>query len=407
MIIKEAEIKIILDSRGQETIEAELESKKGKKAKSSVPSGKSRSAYEAFVLNPQIAKNIFEKEVRKKITEREFLYQDEFDNFLIKLDGTENKKRLGGNLILALSLAFARLKAEEEGLELFEYINKVYQGAMHRISPTLPRMIFNMINGGSHADNNLEIQEFQVIPQHETIEEGLKAARRFYGELEEELRKKFEAGEIKLGDEAGFSAPIRGNEQAIKILKETAREFAFREKISFDLSLDAAASSFYKKDTAKYRINREELSAKELEEYYEYLIHKYGIIALEDPFYEDAFGEFAIINKRKGIYIVADDLTSTNPHRVKMAVDAGAADAIIIKPNQAGSLSETIEAAKIAHEAGWQLIISHRSGETEDDFIADLAVGLSAWGIKSGAPETKYRLNKYFRLMEIEKILNK
>lgn len=407
MKIKKAEIKIILDSRRQETLAAEFENEKGDSVKASVPSGKSRSDYEAFVLNPDEAKKKFEKEVREKIISRSFSDQNEFDNFLIRLDGTENKKRLGGNLILALSLAFARLKAKDENLELFEYINKVYRGAMHFIPPALPRMIFNMINGGSHAKNNLEIQEFQVIPQAETIAKGLEFAKKFYNELKKELEEKFGRGDIKLGDEAGFSAPFKSNEQAIKTLKEMARAFTFTEKSSFDISLDAAANSFYDKEKSKYIINREEMSAKDLEDYYEYLIHKYGIIALEDPFQENAFGDFSILNKRKGIYIVADDLTSTNQNRVKMAVDTSSADAIIVKPNQAGSLTETIAAAKTAHEAGWQLIVSHRSGETEDDFIADLAVGLSAWGIKSGAPETEYRLNKYHRLLEIEKILNK
>ena len=405
MKLKEVEIRIISDSRGQETLEAEMESDSGKKSQASIPSGKSRSAYEAFVLEPAKAKNIFEKEVKEKILEHNFSYQDKFDEFLIKLDGTSDKRRLGGNLILVLSLAWARLKAKEEKIELFRYINKIYRGGANIVHPTLPRMIFNMINGGAHGKNNLEFQEFQVIPQHATILEGLKEARKFYRALEKELDSKFGKDEIELGDEAGFSVDLKGNEQALKILKEVSRKVSFLDKFSFDLSLDVAANSFYK--DGKYEVNGEKWDVKELVDYYEHLIGKYGIMVMEDPFFEDAFHDFSELNKRKGIYIVADDLTSTNPHRISMAINNNSADAVIIKPNQIGSLTETIEASKLAHKAGWQLIVSHRSGETEDDFIADLAVGLNAWGIKAGAPETKYRLNKYFRLAEIEKKLNK
>ncbi|OGZ04470.1 MAG: hypothetical protein A2604_02440 [Candidatus Liptonbacteria bacterium RIFOXYD1_FULL_36_11] len=408
MRLSDATVKIIFDSRRQETLTAELFSENFS-ACASIPSGKSRSSFEAFVLAPHRAVEIFNKEVKSELLSKDFLFQEDFDNFLIKLDGTNNKSRLGGNLILSLSLAFARLKAKAEGLELFDYINKLYRGSLHYLPPSfIPKPIFNVINGGAHAKNKLEFQEFQIIPQHSSFKDGFEAARKFYKELGENLNKEFGKEEISLGDEGGYSTPFRSNDEAFQELKQISSKFFWRTgSFSFHLSCDAAANSFFIKSENKYKINEEKFSPEELYLYHEHLIHKYSLIALEDPFCENAFSDFSKINKQKGVYIIADDLTSTNPSRLKMAINSASADALIIKPNQIGSLSETLEVARLAHKSGWQLIVSHRSGETEDDFIADLAVGLSAWGIKAGAPATPERLSKYHRLLEIEKIISR
>lgn len=397
-------MEITYDSRGSETVLARVTAWDSWGV-ASVPSGKSRSSYEAFVKEPRAAVEIFKKEIKERILGQRFEYQDEFDAFLRRLDGTTDKRRLGGNLMLALSLAFARAAARAREVELYEYIGGLYRGGGHPIRPTLPRLIFNLINGGKHAARTgLAFQEFQVIPQHESVREGVAAGKRLYHRLGKELRRQF-GEEVKMGDEAGYAVKWPSDERALAMLKEAIREDSFRQKESFDLGIDAAANSFYDKEKDVYRVGREEMKAAELAGYYRHLAHKYGLMVIEDPFCEEAFHDFAELNKTTGFYVVADDLTATNLERVKMAVGNAAADAMIVKPNQSGTLTETIEAARYAHRAGWQLIVSHRSGETEDDFIADLAVGINAWGIKAGAPETAVRMAKYYRLEKIEKEL--
>ena len=409
MKISAIDIDIINDSRGNETLEVKMESGHSWGV-SSVPSGKSRSSIEVHVKDPKEAKGIFEKELKKHLLDKTFLYQKDFDDFLIRFDSTSDKSNLGGNLILALSLAFARLKAHFEKIEVYEYINKLYRGNMHVIPPSIPRLIVNVINGGMHVKKpsfDLGFQEFQVIPHHESVKDSVKAVNELYNGLHENVSRLFGKDNVQVGDEAGISAPFLSNEQALSILKEETRGFAFNKKHSFDLGVDVAANFFYKKQGNFYRIGDEALNSSELLDYYDHLIHKYGLIYMEDPFYEEAFHDFALINKRKGIYIVGDDLTSTNLKRVRMAVSNDSIDAIVIKPNQIGTLSEVIEVAEFAHRSGVQLVVSHRSGETLDDFVADLAVGLNAWGIKAGCPKSRERLVKYHRLEEIEKNINK
>lgn len=403
MRIDEASVKIIKDSRGQETLEAQLASGSFWGV-ASVPTGKSRGMNEATVKEPHLALKLFEREVKKEITSKNFNYQDEWDRFLVRLDGTADKSRLGGNLILTLSLAWARVRASLSGLPLYEYVNYLYRGERQAITPTIPKPIFNVINGGAHGKGSgLSLQEFQIIPQNSSLAKGLAAAKIFYKQLGEELEKEY--GLVSLGDEAGYAVELPSNEKALFELKQLAGKLAFKNRESFYLGVDAAANNFYNQEKNRYLIGNEEMTAEMLADYYEHLISKYGLIYLEDPFMEEAFADFAKLNQRKGVYVVADDLTTTNSHRIDLAVRAGAADAVIIKPNQIGTLTETVEAAKTAHRAGWQLVVSHRSGETEDDFIADLSVGLNAWGIKAGAPAAKVRLAKYERLEEIEKEL--
>ena len=408
MKITEANLKIILDSRGKETLEAELcGTSVDLRGIASVPAGKSTGAHEAFVLEPKKALEKFE-EIKNKILEKDFQSQKEFDNFLISLDGTENKSNLGGNLILALSLAFARLKAKSEGKELFQYIRDNFQFSIFNFQS--PRPIFNVINGGAHAQNKLEFQEFQVIPMVDDFGIALSVGKEFYRKLQEFLENKFGKENILLGDEAGYSAPFRNNEEAIECIAEVIEKYKYPLRIG----LDVAATQFYKMNYELgimnygiYIIGGKEYSAEELKDYYLKLIDAYNIISIEDPFHEEAFDDFAVLSHRiatKDFLVITDDLTTTNPERLKTTINKKSGNAILIKLNQIGTLTETLEVVKMAYENDWQALVSHRSGETMDDFIADLAVGINTWGIKAGAPAKPERLAKYNRILEIQKI---
>ena len=405
MKITEANLKIILDSRGKETLEAELcGTSVDLRGIASVPAGKSTGAHEAFVLEPKKALEKFE-EIKNKILEKDFQSQKEFDNFLISLDGTENKSNLGGNLILALSLAFARLKAKSEGKELFQYIRDNFQFSIFNFQS--PRPIFNVINGGAHAQNKLEFQEFQVIPMVDDFGIALSVGKEFYRKLQEFLENKFGKENILLGDEAGYSAPFRNNEEAIECIAEVIEKYKYPLRIG----LDVAATQFYKMNYELgimnygiYIIGGKEYSAEELKDYYLKLIDAYNIISIEDPFHEEAFDDFAVLSHRiatKDFLVITDDLTTTNPERLKTTINKKSGNAILIKLNQIGTLAETLNVVKMAYENDWQAVVSHRSGETMDDFIADLSVAINAWGIKAGAPAKPERLAKYNRILEI------
>lgn len=414
-----ADLKIILDSRGQETLEAELKSDKFS-ATASVPAGKSRGTHEAFVLEPKKALEKFE-EIKPQILfasgRIEFGLQEEFDNFLIKLDGTPNKKNLGGNLILVLSLAFARLKAKDENKELFNYIRSTAQLPITNYQ--LLRPIFNVINGGAHSGfqrqsaSLLDFQEFQIIPEVKDFGMALGIGQEFYEKLGQFLEKKFGKENIFLGDEAGFSAPFKNNEEAIEILAELIARYNYPLRIG----LDVAASQFYLKSEGAYIIGGKKHGAEELKDFYLKLIESYNILSIEDPFQEESFDDFSLLfnellSKRtalpckealcdKDILIITDDLTTTNQERLKTAINKKSGNAILIKPNQIGTLTETLKVVELAYENNWQAVVSHRSGETMDDFIADLAVGVGAWGIKAGAPAKPERIVKYERLLKI------
>lgn len=417
MNVKKIDLKIIFDSRGKETLEAEIVAEKFS-AKASVPAGKSTGSHEAFVLEPQKAvekfKKIVKPEILLAIASGKIKTQRDFDNFLISLDGTLNKQNLGGNLILALSLAFARYKAKSENLELYKYIQNQFtnppirQLTNSRIS-RFPRPIFNVINGGAHAKNKLSIQEFQVIPQVNDFAVALSLGMEFYRKLGNVLEKKFGKENIFLGDEAGYSAPFETNEEAI----ETLYELIKNNHYPFKIGLDAAATSFFKKQeyvggrqgrnkNGAYVVDGKNYLSGELAEYYGSLVEKYEIIAIEDPFFEEGFDDFKkMTEKMKPLLVITDDLTTTNLERFHMALSREAGNAILIKLNQIGTLTETLDVVKMAYENNWKAVVSHRSGETMDDFIADLAVAINAWGIKAGAPGKPERMAKYDRLLEI------
>jgi enolase len=414
MKLIDANIKIIQDSRGKDTLEAELKSEDFS-AIASVPSGKSKGTHEAFVLEPKKAIEKFQ-EIKPQILGREFESQEDFDNFLIKLDGTPNKQNLGGNLTLSLSLAFARLKAKNENLELFQYIKQ--NSKLKTQNSKLPKPIFNVINGGAHATNpqsKLDFQEFQVIPEVEDFGIALSVAKEFYRRLGQFLENKFGKENITLGDEAGFSTPFKNNEEAIEILAELIA----KNKYPLRIGLDIAATQMYQVSSKRYQVDGKEYSAEELKNLYLKLVDAYNILSVEDPFYEEAFDDSAKLNEalcysiatrkeeeggnraRKEKLVITDDLTTTSPERLKTAIEKKSGNAILIKPNQIGTLTETLKVVKMAYENNWQAVVSHRSGETMDDFIADLSVAVGAWGIKSGAPAAPERLAKYERILAI------
>lgn len=391
MVIKDIKISVISDSRGKDTLESEFVGENFS-VKASVPAGKSTGSHEAAVLEPKTALEKFAK-IKQEILSAEFSGQKEFDEFLIAQDGTENKKNLGGNLILALSLGFARFQAKSQGLELYQYIQKLAGTKLGT-----PRPIFNVINGGAHAKNSLDFQEFQIIPEAGDFGIALSVGREFYRKLKEILDNKFGSGNIFLGDEAGFSAPFKNNEEAIEIMAD----FISQKNYPLRIGLDVAASQYYKDGV--YQVSEKKYEEEELMEYYLKLMESYGIISIEDPFYEEDFGSFSKITEilsKENKLVITDDLTTTNIKRLETASDKKSGNAILIKLNQIGTLTETLEAIKMAYQNNWQAVVSHRSGETMDDFIADLAAATGAWGLKAGAPGAPERMAKYERMLAI------
>lgn len=401
MKISEAFISIINDSRGKPTLAARLLTGE-KEGYASVPSGKSRGAHEAIPLESLAAVRVFEKTL-PELLGRSFVSQEEFDRFLIALDGTADKHILGANLILALSLAFARLQAQTQGIALHRYIRDI----SHSSSELVPHPFFNVINGGAHVavpddwkDGSgrvlrLDFQEFQIIPTTDDFLLGLSVGQEFYKKLEALLKNEF-GEKVLVGDEAGFFCPFSSNEEALEIM----RELIERQRYPLAIGLDVAASQMW--DGKRYGVDGKKLSAADLLKCYQTLAGTYGIMSIEDPFYEEDFSGFSQAARlMPETIIITDDLTTTNGKRLGRAIGERAGNAILVKLNQIGTLTETLDVIKQAHAAGWKTVISHRSGETEDDFIADLAMGVGAWGLKSGAPATPYRMNKYNRVLEI------
>lgn len=405
MKIHDIAVAIIPDSRGQDTLEVTLSwDNNGQvvSAKASAPSGKSTGVHEAFVLDPAKAQAMLES-IKQDILAKDFADQKEFDDFLIALDGTENKERIGGNLILTLSLAFARLKAQEEGKELFRYIRDI--SGLEIVGDRMVKYpIFNVINGGEHANNKLDFQEFQVIPMVDDFEEGYRIGKEYYEKLGEAIRQKFGADNVTLGDEAGYSAPFESNEDAMALMKSViaANNYPLR------IGMDVAATSFF--TDGGYMVDGKRLSSQELLGIYYDLIFRYDILSFEDPFEQEAFNDFKMLYTRLNqggldTYIITDDLTTTNPKRFERAITEQVGNAILVKLNQIGSLSETLHVVRMAYSNNWKVVVSHRSGETMDDFIADLAVAVGAWGLKAGAPGKPERTVKYDRVVAIEQLI--
>ncbi|MDO8638930.1 MAG: phosphopyruvate hydratase [Candidatus Daviesbacteria bacterium] len=385
MKIDNINVKIILDSRSNPTLEAEMGSE-GVSIISSVPSGKSTGKREAVSIAPQKALEKIDW-IKSQLKGHEFATLDQFDNLLITLDGTEDKSRLGANLILALSISFTKLLAKLGNMEIYELISKISGSSVK-----LPRCFFNVINGGQHAKNSLPFQEYLFIPENNSPKESLEQVMLVIKSLADQIMKKYE--KLRQGDEGGYEIPEQDPKVGLEILKNIIS--------AGQMGLDVAASSFY--HDGLYRVGNELMNTEKLLSYYQLLTPNYELLSIEDPFSEDDWEGFEKITKDLGekTWIIGDDLTTTNVKRIKEAYEKNAINGVIIKPNQIGTITETIMSANLAKSYGWKIIVSHRSGETMDTFIADLAAGLGADGLKSGCPLQKERLVKYQRLIEIE-----
>lgn len=397
----------VLDSRGNPTVEVEMYSG-DMVARAIVPSGASTGAHEAVELRDgdktvyggkgvmKAVANV-NGEIAEKVKGFELNKQREFDELLIKLDATENKSRLGANAILGVSLAYARLSGGEP---LYKYFASI-SGTK---SVSMPRPMMNVINGGQHADNTLDIQEFMLFPKAKTFSENLRIGTEVFHQLKKLLQEKNMATSV--GDEGGFAPNLTTHEEALGVMWEATKRAGHEEVMEF--ALDAAATEFYDEKKKVYIIEGEETTADQLIGYYEYLCGKFPIVSIEDPLFEDDWEGWVKMTEKLGkkIQIVGDDLLVTNVKRLQKAIDLKACNAILIKFNQIGTLTETIDAIQLAQKNGMKVIVSHRSGETEDTTIADLAVGLNAGQIKTGSLSRTDRIAKYNQLLRIEEGLN-
>ncbi len=396
MKITHANAREILDSRGRPTIEVEF--RVGDVlVTASVPSGKSTGSHEALEKRDADGRGVTDVttllrgEVFPQILSRDFSDQREFDNFLITLDGTENKSRLGANGILAVSIAFAKLQAKVSGKHLWKFISE-----SENFTPAYPRLYMNMLNGGAHANFCLPFQEYIVVAGGLSPAKTYARAKELFVKLGDIVHA--EAGDVSTGDEGGYAPKFATLERPFEILNEL-----IKEDKTFFLGIDAAATEFFHDGT--YDILDKKYSAPELIEVYKRLTNKFPFRSIEDPFAENDPESFAKLLKEvpADTMVVGDDLTVTNPRILSEMIAVHACNALIIKPNQIGTLTEVYDTVRLAHKAGWKTIVSHRSGETEDSFIADLAVGIGAYGLKAGAPSQRVRAVKYERLVEIEK----
>lgn len=406
--IKSIEAREILDSRGNPTIEVELTTDVGVFC-SSVPSGASTGKYEATELRDggeryhgkgvlKAVKNINEI-ISPKIEGRDVTLQKEIDDLMINLDGTENKSKLGANAIVGVSMAVCRAATASLNIPLWKYIEEnIFR---NQTSGNLPSPAFNIINGGVHAGNELDVQEFMIVPQIKPFSEALRAASEIYQELKNLLKDQYGKQSSNVGDEGGFAPPFQTAEQALDSIMKASKNLGYDKRLK--IVLDVAASQFF--DGGKYKMGDKVLGLDGLLGYYADLIDKYPILALEDPLDEEDWEGFQEITKRFGekINIIGDDLLVTSSKRIEEAHDKKACNGLLLKVNQIGTISEAVEAAKLAQSYGWKVMVSHRSGETCDDFIADLAVGIGADFIKTGAPARGERVAKYNRLLKIEK----
>lgn len=395
----------IIDSRGNPTVEAEVGLSDGTYAKASVPSGASTGEFEAVELRDNDARymgkgvtqavNNINKIIAPALCGDSPFDQCAIDSKLIELDGTKNKQKLGANAILAVSLACAKAAAGHFKLPLFRYI-----GGSFAVRMPVPMM--NILNGGAHAANNIDIQEFMIMPVNACcFSEGLRQCCEIYHTLGKILKKNNMSTSV--GDEGGYAPNLDSDEQAIELIIK-AIDMAGYSTNDIKIALDAAASEWYSDGIYKLPKRREELTSDKLIEYFKRLSSQYPIISIEDPLSEHDWEGWTKITSEIGskVQLVGDDLFVTNTKRLKQGIDCGAANAILIKINQIGTLTETLDAIDTAHKAGYKTVISHRSGETEDTTIADLAVAVNSGQIKTGAPCRTDRVAKYNRLLRIE-----
>lgn len=385
MCIDSLSAKQIGDTRGRPTIETTLTAG-ALSTTASVPSGKSTGSHEALELDAALAIENVNGEVAVAIGGRDFQSLDALDDFLIAFDGTPNKSRLGANAILSVSIAAMRLFALSENIPLWKAIARRAE-----TTPSAPRLFVNVMNGGVHANFKLPFQEYMLVVEGKTSE-ALPIAQEAFAKLGEKL------GNVPMGDEGGYAPTFDTLEQPFELLAELVKEFP-----NTSIAIDAAASELFHED--HYELLGKSYTANELTTIYGSIIDRYPIHSLEDPFAEDAGDDFIRLTTALGgkILIVGDDLTVTNPVRIKDAAAHKEINAVLIKPNQIGTIKETLEAVKETYSAGWKTIASHRSGETDDTFIADFAYGVGAYGLKAGGLGQRERLLKYDRLLTIER----
>ena len=409
-IIEAVGAREILDSRGNPTIEVEVLLDDDSFGRAAVPSGASTGAFEAHEMRDGDKARYGGKGVLKAVeavlTEIDDLLvdfdaQDQRlgDAALLSLDGTATKSRLGANAILGVSLANARAAAESAGLPLYRYL-----GGPN--AHTLPVPLMNIINGGAHADTGVDIQEFMIVPiGAKTFSEALRSGAEVYHSLKSLLHSK--GLSTGLGDEGGFAPELPTNRAALELISEAIEKAGYKVGTDFALALDVAATEFYDEATGKYKFEGEQRSADDMIKYYEQLVADFPMVSIEDPLAEDDWAGWSKITADLGdkVQLVGDDLYVTNPSRLQKGIDEAAGNAILVKVNQIGSLTETMDAVALAQRHGMKAIISHRSGETEDTFIADLAVATDAGQIKTGAPARSERVAKYNQLLRIEEEL--
>ncbi|WP_303866398.1 phosphopyruvate hydratase [Acetobacterium wieringae] len=401
----------ILDSRGNPTIEVDVILEDGTMGRSIVPSGASTGAFEAVELRDKDCSRYQGKGVLKAVDSvayaQEFLVgmdasdQIAVDGVLISLDGTENKSKLGANAILGISMAAAHAAAKSLGMPFYKYLGGVN-------AKLLPTPMMNILNGGEHADNNVDIQEFLIMPVGaRDFREAVRMGSEIFHQLKKVLGEKGMATSV--GDEGGFAPNLKSNEEALQLIVEAIEGAGYLPGEDVQLAMDVAASEIYNEETKKYFLAGEgvEKTAEEMIAFYEMLIDKYPIISIEDGLDEEDWDGWKIMTERLGkkVQLVGDDIFVTNTERLKRGIDNGVANSILVKVNQIGTLTETLDTIEMAKRAGYTVVVSHRSGETEDVTIADLVVAVNAGQIKTGAPSRTDRVAKYNQLMRIEEQL--
>lgn len=412
--IKKIFAREILDSRGNPTVEVELELESGVKATAAVPSGASTGKFEALEMRDEDEKRFGGKGVLKAIANvnekiapeiqgMEVSSQIEIDQKMLALDGTENKSNLGANAILGVSLAACRAAAKEKEMPLYEYIAKTYEMGNGKFQ--LPIPMFNVINGGQHSNSGLAIQEYKVVPDGiKTFKEQYRAGSEIFHQLKKILVEKNQSTGV--GDEGGFAPNLGSNSEPLELINLATSNAGYKPKEEVNIGIDAAASSFYDEKEGKYifKPDNESVSKESLINIYNEWIEKYNVISVEDGLEESDWEGWRMLNEKIGdrVLTIGDDLLVTNVKRLEKAIEEKACNAVLIKVNQIGSLTETIDCIKLAKKNNMKTVMSHRSGETTDDFISDLAVGAGTEYMKSGSLSRGERICKYNRLLRIE-----
>ena len=402
----------VLDSRGNPTVEVEVVLESGSVGRAIVPSGASTGAFEAVELRDGDKGRYIGKGVEKAVANvneiiapelegMEAFDQPAVDALMIELDGTHNKGKLGANAILGVSMAVARAAAEELGLPLFQYIGGVN-------AKQLPVPMMNILNGGEHADNSVDVQEFMILPVGaKSFREGLRMGAEVFHSLKKVLSERGLA--CGVGDEGGFAPNLGSNREALELIVEAIEKAGYKPGDDVKLGLDVAATEMYDKETKLYDLKHEgkKLTAEQMVDLYEEWVNNFPIVTIEDGLDEEDWDGWKVLTDRLGkkVQLVGDDLFVTNTERLERGIEAGVANSILIKVNQIGTITETLDAIEMAKRAGYTAVISHRSGETEDTTIADLAVAVNAGQIKTGAPSRTDRVAKYNQLLRIEEMV--